>query len=442
MKLFAKCLAVIALVITTSMPATAQGLIRDAEIEASIKQLARPLLKAAGLPTGSVKFFIVNNAQPNAFVTNGRQVFIHEGLIRKLKTPEQLQAVIAHELGHITGGHIAKRYADFGRAKTNAMLGLLLGAIVAAAGEPGAATGVVAGVGSSSTRAFLGHTRDQEEASDRTGLRLMMAAGINPQANVEVLEYFEGQDLMTARKRDPFVQTHPLSAERLASVRAIANANQDRQYKTDPKALYYYQRMQAKFRGFVGNPSATIRKVGTKDQSETAIYARAIAYHKMPNRKKAAIEMDKLLKLRPDDPFYNELSGQFFLENGQTKAAIAAYSKAVSLAPKEPQILAGLGRAQLAGGQVNAALATLQKAYARDARNGRMLRDLAAAYAQAGQPGWANVVTAERYALVGNFGVASTHAKRAQGLLPRGSVGWNKAQDVLAAAERAGAKRL
>ena len=420
-----------------ALPASAQGLIRDAEIEASIKQLARPLLKAAGLPTGSVKFYIVNDDSMNAFVANGRNIFIHEGLVRRLETPEQLQAVIAHEIGHIVGGHLAKRYADFGRARSNAALGLLLGAAVAAAGEPGAAAGVLAGVESASTRDFLGHSRDQEEASDRTGLRLLIASGINPQANVEVLEMFEGQDLMTARQRDPYVLTHPLTAERLASVRAIANSAQNREYTTDPRATYYYNRMRAKFTGFVGNPTTTLRRIGTSDQSETAIYARAIAYHKLPNRKKAAVEIKKLLDIRPDDPFYNELDGQFHLENGNAGAAIAAYQRAVKLAPSEPQILAGLGRAQLAGGQQKAALKTLQTAYARDSRNGRMLRDLAAAYAKNGQNGWASVVTAERYALNGNFGVASTHAKRAQGLLPRGSVGWNKAEDVLAAAKRA-----
>ena len=437
MRKFTKLLAVLLLWCLVSLPASAQGLIRDAEIEASLRQIAKPLLKQAGMPSGGVKFFIVNSNKMNAFVLNGRNIFINYGLIQRLKTPEQLQAVIAHEIAHISGGHFAQRVGSLRNAQNNAVLGLILGLAVAAAGEPGAAAGIISGTGSAAQRGFFAHTRSQEEESDRIGLRIMMNAGINPNAMVEVLEIFEGQDLLTAKRRDPYAQTHPLMAERLATVRAIASANQDRAYKVSPTTTYYYNRMRAKFAGFIGNPSATLRRIGKSDNSETAVYARAIAYHKLPNRKKAAQEIAKLLKIRPDDPFYNELNGQFQLENGNPQAAIASYQRAIALAPREPQILAGLGRAQLAGGQSKAALGTLQKAYARDSKDSRMLRDLATAYAKTGQPGLASLVTAERFALQGNFGVARTHANRALSLLPNGSVGANKARDILVVAERA-----
>ncbi|MEM7242033.1 MAG: M48 family metalloprotease [Pseudomonadota bacterium] len=438
MRKFTKICSVLLLVVTLSVPTFAQGLIRDAEIESSLRQIAKPLLKEAGLPSGGIKFFIVNSNKMNAFVLNGRNIFINYGLIQKLKTPEQLQAVIAHELAHIKGGHFAQRVGAIRNAQNNAVLGLVLGLAIAAAGEPGAAAGVISGTSSTAQRGFFAHTRAQEDESDRIGLRMMMNAGINPQSMVEVLEIFEGQDLLTAKRRDPYAQTHPLTPERLSRVRAIANANQDRSYATNPTTTYFYNRMRAKFAGFIGNPSAALRRIGKKDNSETAVYARAIAYHKLPNRKKAAQEIAKLLKIRPNDPFYNELNGQFQLENGNPKAAIASYQRAIALAPREPQILAGLGRAQLAGGQSKSALATLQKAYARDSKNGRMLRDLATAYAKNGQPGLASVVTAERFALQGNFGVAKTHAQRALSLLPNGSVGANKARDILAVAKRSG----
>jgi predicted Zn-dependent protease len=433
-----KTLASIALALSLISPsAQAQGLLRDAEIERSLRLIAQPILNSAGLSGGSVQILVVNDRSMNAFVAGGRNIFINYGLIIRMKSVEELQAVLAHEIGHITGGHLAQRIAGAAQARTAAGLGVLLGAAVGVAtGEAGAGAGVIAGTSSAAKASFLTHTRAQEASADQSSLRYLQSAGIDPNAALKVFKLFEGQDLLTAKRRDPYAQTHPLTAQRMSVVRAFAKSYKPRPSKQAAKAEYWYARMRAKFIGFTGNPKSVLRKIGKKDNSETAIYTRAIAYHHKPDRKNAQREIAKLLKNWPNDPYYNELHGQFLLENGNAAGAVKAYRRASQLAPREFQILAGLGRAQNAVGDHKSALRTLKSAYSKDPRDSRMLRELAVAYAKNKQGGWASLVTAERYALQGNFKLASTHAKRAQGLLPSGSTGWLKAQDILIQAKK------
>ena len=130
------------------------------------------------------------------------------------------------------------------------------------------------------------------------------------------------------------------------------------------------------------------------------------------------------------------------MESRQFRAAISSYKRAVDLAPKNSLILSGYGRALLVGGNNPAsALKVLERARARDFRDPRLLRDLAVAYAKTGNNGMASLSTAERYAILGRLSDAAIHAKRAEGLLPRGSAGWNRAQDILIAAEQAKKRR-
>lgn len=421
-------------------PVRGDTLIRDAEIERTLGLMSRTIFQKAGISPNAMNIYIVNSNRMNAFVTPGNNLFIHQGLIKRLSTPEMLQAVIAHEAGHIAGGHLSQRYVDAANAKTAAGLGLLLAAAVAAAGGPGdLAAGVALGSSSAATRGFLANTRTQESSADRSGARYLAEAGIDPAASIEVLKLFEGQNLMTAKRQDPYVQTHPLSQQRISDLQGYVAAYRPKAAKQPANLDYWYKRMVAKFNGFTENPSFILRKTKASDTSEYATLTRAIAYHQKPNPKRAMAEINKLLQMRPNDAFYWELRGQFLLENRQIDPAVQAYRNAVKLAPNEPLLIAGLGRALNAVNSPNSnkeALRVLQRAYAKDPRDGRMLRELAVAFARAKQNGSASLVTAERYALSGNLKQAKVHADRAMGLLPQGSSGWLKAQDISILAER------
>ncbi len=426
--------------VAAALPARAQTLLRDPDIEHALRELARPLITAAGLSPGNIKVLVINDRKLNAFVVDTRHILLHSGLIQKAKTAEELQAVIAHEVAHIANGHITRRMTNLRSASNAAKFGLAMALAVGALSQNAeAAAGVALGSANSARRVFLGHTRAEEASADQSALRYLSARNIDPNAMADVLDYFRGQELLSVGRQDPYVRSHPLSRDRIRAVRGYAAAYASNA-RPDPTANYWFARARAKLDAFVGNPARSLRKAG-KDGSEIATLTRAIALHRIPKRKEAIAEIDRLIAMRPNDPFYHELRGQILLESGNFESAVNAYGRAVNLAPRDALILAGYGRALLALKTADGnrrALSALEQARSRDGTDPRLLRDLAVAYAKSGNNGMASLATAERYALLGKLETAGVHAKRAVDQLPRGSAGWNRAQDVLNAAKRAG----
>ncbi|MFT5639281.1 MAG: putative Zn-dependent protease [Paracoccaceae bacterium] len=416
----------------------AQGLIRDAEIENTLAKIARPLFKSSGVGRNQIEILVVNDSSLNAFVVNGRAIFLHSGLITRLETVEMLQTVIGHELAHITSGHLVRRSLNQQSAQTAIGLGLLLGIAAAASGNSELAGGLAAGTTGSTIRNFLSHSRAEETSADQVSVRYLVRAGIDPAAALDVMEIFRGQEALSIGRQDPYTRSHPLSQDRIRALKGQIAAYSGRSVATSADLKYWHARMQAKFSGFTGNPSYILRKLNKNDRSEPAVMTRAIAYHRQGKLRLAMKQMSILLNKRPQDPYYRELEGQILLEGDDAKSAVRAYKKAVALAPKEPLILAGYGRALLAlktkSGDIQA-LKTLRRARQMDPRDARMLRDLAVAWAKFGNNGMASLVTAERYALLSRFKDAQTNANRAAGLLPRGTISWLRAQDILAASK-------
>ena len=419
-----------------SLQATAQSIIRDAEIEQGLRELAAPILRAAGLPL-SINIIVLNDSDLNAFVADARNIFITSGLMMRMQDPAELQAVIAHEAAHIANGHLTRRPAAARSAGSAARLGLILGLITAgASGNAEAGMGMAAGSMASAQRVFFAHTRSEESSADQAALRYMTTAGVDPAAMARVLELFRGQEALSVGRQDPYVRTHPLTRDRLRAVEAFG---QSTGALSDDSARYWFARSTGKLSAFLRAPSWTLRRVGTSATDEISSLRRAIAYHRQSDTSSALQEMNRLLTLRPNDPFYQELQGQILFEGRRFADAVRAYARAVQLAPREGLILAGYGRALLAADTSSGnreALSVLEQAYARDSNDPRMLRDMAMAYARAGQNGMASVVTAERYAILGQMDSAETHATRASGLLPNGSSGWLRAQDVLRVAQQ------
>lgn len=414
----------------------AQALIRDAEIEAALKVLATPLIQAAGMNAFRTKILVIQADTLNAFVIDNQRVFLHSGLILRMPRPEMVQSVIAHELAHIANGHLARRRFNLNNAATAARLGALLAVAAGVAGAGDAAGGIAVGTSSAAQRAFMAHTRAEESSADRTGVRLMIAAGVDPQGAVDAMGLFAGQENLATARRDQYARTHPVSRDRMRNLQLMVEASR-RQFVTREIDAYWFERLRAKLEGFIRAPAFVLRKAGS-DRGEIATLRRAIAYHRIPDIGRALAEVDRLIAMRPDDPYYHELKGQFLLEAGRAAPAVAAYGQAAELSRGNALILAGLGRAQLALGtraSLKDAKATLEKARSRDPFDARMLRDLALVYARTGEKGMAAVVTAERYALLGRFEDARINASRAVGLLPRGSNGALRAEDVLATAE-------
>ena len=430
--------ATLCLSIITALPAQARGLLRDPDIEYGLKQIAGPVLRAAGLSPSRVKILIVDDSSLNAFVVSNDVIFIHYGLINKMTRADMLQGVIAHEAAHITNGHIARRMTNLGSARTAAGLGLALAAIAAAAGNSEAAAGIAIGTQGSAQRVFLKHTRSEEASADQSAVRYMRSAGVPSQGLIDTLGIFRGQELLSASRQDPYLRSHPLSRDRIRALQGFAASDKP---KTKNDADYWFARVKGKLGAYTRAPKWTMRRLGDSGYKDVRLLREAVAQHRNSKTKKALSAINQAIALRPNDPFLYDMKAQILIETRQFAAAQNTYARAVKLAPRDPLILSGYGRALLAAGNVNAARQTLEKARAIDFRDGIMLRDLSVAYAKSKKPGMAALVTAERYALSGRFKDAGIHAKRAVGLLPRGSGPWQRAQDVLIASERAAKRR-
>lgn len=426
----------LALTLTAQARAAGLTLLRDADIEYGLTKLATPILGAAGLSPSQVKIILIDDSSLNAFVADSSHIFIHSGLLMKLESAEQLQAVIAHEAAHIANGHIARRLGNMRTARTAAGLGMILGAAAAAAsGEPQAGLGVALGAQSSAMRMFLSHSRAEESSADIASVRYMMRAGIDPAGAVEVQDIFRGQEALSVSRQDPYMRSHPLSRDRYRALQGLVAGHSAG--AKDAGAAYWFDRVKGKLTAFKRAPSWTLRRAKDSASEDIRLMREAAAWHRQSNLKKALAAIDGAIALRQNDPFLRELKGQILLESRQFGPAVQVYAAAARMAPSEPLILGGLGRALLANGQYGEALNALEKARSRDFSDPAILRDLAVAYARQGQNGMASVVTAERYALGGRLEDAAIHAERALGLLPRGSAAWQRAQDVLAAAKSA-----
>jgi predicted Zn-dependent protease len=348
-----------------------------------------------------------------------------------------LQSIIAHEAAHIANGHISRRITNLRSANTAAGFGFALALAVAIASDnPTAAGGIAAGATGAAQRQFFAHTRAEEAAADQSSIRFMLRAGVDPKSAAEVLELFRGQEVLSVSRQDPYTRTHPLTSDRIRTLRGLISQNPGNT-EPNPKADFWFARAQGKLSAFIQNPNWTLRRV-RNDGSPVGLMRAAVAYHRQANANAAIQAMQSLLAQYPNDAYWHELYGQILLESRQARASVQAYEKAVALNGDEALILAGYGRALLALNTTDSnalSVMVLERARALDGQSSATLRDLGQAYARTNQLGLASLATAERYALQGRMDDAVVHATRAADTLARGSAPWQRAQDVLSAVQ-------
>lgn len=419
-------------------PAPAQGLslIRDSEIENTIRALAEPVFAAAGLNTDSVEVHLVNDPALNAFVAGGQRIFINTGMILRADHPGQLSGVIAHEAAHIAGGHLARAQEALRDATAQSILAAVLGAaaVVAAGGNAGVGGAAIVGGVGVGRRSILQYSRIQESAADQAAIRYLDASGQSGRGLVEILEKIGNQTTLLRSSQDVYARSHPLSRDRVAALRRDVEASRFASVEASAEQTAAFERMKAKLQGYLGRYAETLRKYPESDTSIAGYYARALAYHRRPDVKRALAETDALLDLMPDDPYFNELRGQILFENGRVAEAVPPYERAVLLAPKEPLLRIGLARAQIAlndPARNREAIQHLERAVRIDRSIISAWHQLAIAYGRDKQFGLSSLASAERAFLSGRIDEARGHASRAETVLPAGSPGALRAQDIL-----------
>ncbi|MFS2109836.1 M48 family metalloprotease [Sphingomonas sp. Sphisp140] len=417
-------------------PAAAQSILRDAETEALLNDMARPLFIAAGLSPANAKVVLIQDSSINAFVAGGQIIYVHSGLIDAASSANEVQGVIAHEIGHIVGGHAV--FQNDGGYTNISILSLLLGVAAMAAGSGEAGTGILMAGQRAAIGKYLAFSRVQESSADAAGAKFINTAGISGKG---MLSFF---DKLTAQMHrygyytsnpevDPFAQTHPMSQDRVETLKADLMNAPSWNKPLDPNLEVRFKRVQAKLRGYVSDPKDTLAKYPPGNQSVEAHYARAYAYHKSGYPEQAAAETQALVKAEPKDPYFLELEGQIMLESGDPRGAIAPLRQATALSNNAPLIASTLGHALLATedkANLDEAERVLKQSVARDNDNPFAWLNLGTVYDRKGDEARTALATAERAHMMGDVGTALMSSRAAMARLPQGSADWVRAQDI------------
>ncbi len=432
--------------VQTLSPALAQGrppgLIRDAEIEQLVRDYATPLLGAAKVNAGATKIYLVSDRTFNAFVAEGRNIFINVGALMETETPNEIIGVLAHEIAHIAGGHLARQRMALDRAAIMAVAGMLLsaGALAGTArnrqvGMEGAApAGIMLGPQEIIRRSLLAYQRGEEQAADIAAVKYLSATNQSAAGLLTTLERFNRQALFASSRIDPYLLSHPLPTERMSFLSTAARQSPAFSVKDPPARQARHDLVRAKLVGFLADANETNRRYPISDNSMAARYARAIAAYRFGRVNEAIVQIDMLIKAQPKNPYFHELKGQTLLEAGRAGQAIAPLKQAVALAPSAAPIRVMLGHALVATGNPQSAaeaIPILTRVTQQEHENGDAFQYLAMAYERKGDPAMAQLSAAQALFLAGRYVEARTQASRAQKQFQQGTPGWLKADDIL-----------
>jgi predicted Zn-dependent protease len=431
-----------------ALPATAQNLplIRDTEIENLLSDYASPIFRAAGLGTGRIKVRIVQNDAFNAFVIDGHNVFIHTGTLMQAETPNEVIGVLAHETGHITGGHMAALRARIAKDQTRALLAQVLGiGLMVAGGVSGGdnarelgslGQGVMFGGNEIVMRSLLAERRQQESAADQAGLHFLTMTQQSGRGMLATFERFRQQEYLSDAQQEVFARSHPLSSDRLARLRQLAITSPYYKNKDAPELQLRHDLMRAKLSGYLERPQAVFNRYPASDKSIPARYARAIAsfFQGGPGALEASLsQINSLLRDRPNNPYFWEVKGDLLMRSGKNAEAVAPLRQAIKLArhPNLIQVqLANALQTSNSAGAVKESIDLLRKSLVDD-ENPRAFRLLANSYYKQGKRAEADAMIAQAYFLEGNLKQAQLFAKRAQSKLRAGSPEWLKNDDII-----------
>ena len=367
------CLAAATLLV--AQPAAAQSILRDAETEQLLQDMVDPLVVAAGMPRGSVEVVLVGDPSMNAFVQQGQRIYVHSGLINAADSANEVEGVLAHELGHITGGHVIRFYEGYGKAVKISMLSLLASLAAMAAGAGEASAGIMALGSQAALGSLLTFTRAQESSADAAGATYLAGAGISGKGSLAFFGKLQNREFRYGYSQDEeqtYSRTHPLSGDRIAYLRDRYEKDPAWTKPTDPDIEARFQRVKAKLYGYLAKPADTLRSYPAYVNTVPAHYARAYAYHKDARMAEAIRETDALLASDPDNPYFLELKGQVLLESGKPDLALEPLREATRLTNNNPLIAGTFGHALVAtenGKHLDEAETVLRAAVAKDREN-------------------------------------------------------------------------
>ncbi|MGN6818696.1 MAG: M48 family metalloprotease [Sphingomonas sp.] len=417
-----------------TQPAYAQGILRDAETESLFKDMSRPMILAAGLSPANVQVLLIQDDSINAFTAGGQTVYINSGLIEAADNANQVQGVIAHELGHVADGHVILSDAGAKPAMGISLLSLVLGSAAMAAGAGDAGAGILAAGQQAAMGKYLAFSRVQEATADATGAKFLREGNVSGKGMIDFFKKLANEEYRYGLQNiDPFAQTHPLSNERINTLYADLKSSPAWNNPPDTALDDRFKRVKAKLTGYVDPYATTLNKYPESDQSIYGHYARAYAWHKAGYPDKADAETRALLKLKPHDPYFLEIRGQILLEAGRPADALTPLKEATELSQYNPLIATTYGHALIATEDKTnypEAIRVLKIATNKDDDNPFGWFQLGTAYELSGDSARASLAAAEQASLTGETARAVVSARTAMANLPPNSSDWIRAQDI------------
>ncbi len=419
--------------------------LRDSETEQLLRDYTRPILRVAGLEKQNIQVVIINDPSFNAFVADGRRIFVNYGAILQSDTPNQLIGVLAHETGHLAGGHLAKLREQLAQAQTQMIIAMLLGAGAMVAGaRSGSANNGLANAGAAAVagpqemirRTLLSYQRQQEENADRAGVKFLTATSQSPKGMYETFKRFTNEGLFAARGADPYLQSHPMPAERVAALEEFAHASPYWDKKDEPGLQMRHDMVRAKISAFMERQDTVYRRYPLSNDTVPARYARAITTYLHGDLHSAIAQIDGLIQQQPNNPYFYELRGQALLEGARPAEAVAPLRKAVQLSNNAPLIEMLLGQALVATENktyTEEAITILRAAVSRESEAPLGYTQLAMAYGRKGDYAEADLASAQAAFLRGDNKTARELASRAKTRFAIGTPGWVKADDIVSA---------
>jgi predicted Zn-dependent protease len=421
--------------VTRGMP-----VIRDTEIEALLRDYVRPILKAAGLAQQNVRVVILNDRAFNAFVMDGRHIFINAGALFDAKTPNEVIGIFAHETGHLAGGHLIRLREKLAQAQTQSIIAMLLGvgAMVAGARSGGSAGQIgpaaIMAPQSALQHDLLAYVRTQEDQADHAGVKFLTLTHQSARGMVELFKRLANDSLFASQGANPYLQTHPFPADRAATLEALAKASPYWNVKDPPELQQRHDLMRAKLSGFLEAPATVLRRYPLSNQSMPARYARAISAYRHSDLRQALAQIDGLIASEPNNPYFEELKGQALLEGGRPAEAIAPLRRASQLSRHAPLIDVLLAQALIASNKrqfADEAVGLLNASLREEPEMPDGYAQLAMAYGQKGDIAHADLASAQAAFARGDAKTARQLAERAKHGLPVGSPAWVRADDIV-----------
>ena len=420
-----------------SAPAAAQGLLllRDTETERALRSYEDPLLKAGGLDPAGVKIYLVNDPTVNSFVAEGQNMFIQSGMIMFAHNSLELKGVMAHETGHIVAGHLSRDTAAIQKATIPMLLSMVVGIAAIAAGAGQAGMLILMGGQGLAQQQFNAFSRVQESTADQIALKLLNKTHQSPRGLLATFTRLADEEARAYDRMDPYASDHPMGRDRVADLEAEVEASPYKDVPEDPAVEHEYEMIQAKLGGYIEPIQVVLNRFPPSDRSDTARYARAMAYSRKPDLPKALAEINSLIKDEPNNPYFYEVLGQIYVSMAKPDLGAAAYQKSVDLMPDASQLRVALGAAQLATERpalAKPALENLKVALQQEDDDPFAWYEAAQAYSQMGNEPMADLATAERYYSVGAYAPAAMFANKARHGLDQGSPDWQRANDIVA----------